>query len=454
MASTSNKGGTGKSSAKSTSSKSTAKTVGKSSAKANANRVIKAAKKVDTSKSFKDNQDALKGVIAATATSAVRASNKKQRKFYTILAIVMIVAFVGVTFYGYCNGWFDAIITKQYDINSNTYSVEAIANENLSVHFLELGNKHTGDCVYIKAGNNDILIDAGSKTTSIKTIEEYVDRFCTDNKLEYVIATHAHEDHIAGFTSTGVAKGIFEYYECDTLIQFAKTDSTTKLYGNYCKSRDENVKHVYTALQCYNETDGAERTYDISGDGSVTLEILYQKYYEEKASTENNYSVCCIIHQGENNYLFTGDLESDGEKSLVENNSLPHCVLYKAGHHGSKTSSSKELMQAISPEIVCVCCCCGSPEYTKTNENQFPTQDFVDNVAPYTDAVYVTSYCKNYSLNQFTSMNGTIVFACSDNEGELDVQMYFSDNDLKLKQTAWFADNRTCPDKWKDSEQN
>ena len=42
------------------------------------------------------------------------------------------------------------------------------------IHFLELGNKYTGDCTYIKIGDIDILIDAGSKTSSISTIAEYI----------------------------------------------------------------------------------------------------------------------------------------------------------------------------------------------------------------------------------------------------------------------------------------
>ena len=44
----------------------------------------------------------------------------------------------------------------------------------LQIHFLELGNANTGDCVYIKAGDTDILIDAGSRTNSVDTIDAYL----------------------------------------------------------------------------------------------------------------------------------------------------------------------------------------------------------------------------------------------------------------------------------------
>ena len=71
----------------------------------------------------------------------------------------------------------------------------------VSVHFLELGNRYTGDCTYIKVGENiDILIDCGSKANSIPTVDAYLKQYVTDGVLEYVIVTHAHQDHYAGFT--------------------------------------------------------------------------------------------------------------------------------------------------------------------------------------------------------------------------------------------------------------
>ena len=91
-----------------------------------------------------------------------------------------------------------------------------------------------------------------------------------------------------------------------------------------------------------------------------------------------------------------------------------------------------------------VCCCCGSPEYTKKNENQFPTQAFVDRVAPYTDRVYVTTMCVDYENDQIQSMNGNIVVTC----GKDGVKVSCSNNDTVLKDTEWFKANRECPEEW------
>jgi beta-lactamase superfamily II metal-dependent hydrolase len=197
----------------------------------------------------------------------------------------------------------------------------------------------------------------------------------------------------------------------------------------------------YTALDCWYEVNGAKRSYQLAE--GITMNILYQKFYENKASEENNYSVCLLFSEGDNHYLFTGDLEKTGEASLLTNN-LPKCKLYKAGHHGSKTSSTSALMAKIQPEVVCVCCCAGSSEYNAAPENTFPTQTFINNVAPYTKKIYVTSLAINDSNGKttgFTSMNGNIVV--SSMGGVLTVNC--SNSNTILKETAWFKANRKWP---------
>lgn len=236
---------------------------------------------------------------------------------------------------------------------------EVIKNGDLSIHFMELGNIYTGDSILIQCGDNDILIDAGSEYSSAPTLISYIDKYVTDNTLEYVIATHGHTDHIASFISTEEYTGIFEHYKVENIIDFPLTNSSGSsrtIVGRYRNARDNEIAegaNHWTALECYNEENGASRVIQLSKD--VNMEILYNYYYENTSSSENNYSVCLMFNQGDNHYLFTGDLETAGEKRLVtyyeENHGgLPHCVLYKAGHHGSKTSSCPELMEAITPE--------------------------------------------------------------------------------------------------------
>lgn len=314
----------------------------------------------------------------------------------------------------------------------------------IDFHFLELGNKYTGDSTYIKAGDVDILIDAGSRKDSGKTIANYVNQYCEDGVLEYVIATHADQDHIAGFVGSN-NQGIFDLFKIGTLIDFARSDKTTQIYGDY-KTKRANIiekygtKH-YTALEWWKEEKGLTKSIEIA-DG-ITMNVLYQKYYETSGD-ENNYSVCVLFSQGDNHYLFTGDLEQAGEQSLIASNNLPKVKLYKAGHHGSKTSSTPALMQKIQPEIVCVCCCAGSTEHNAAPLNTFPSQTFINNVAPYTNKIYVTTLGvagSNGKTANFTSMNGNIVVS---SKGE-EVTVNCTNNNTILKETAWFKANRTWP---------
>ncbi len=396
----------------------------------------------------------------AVVKAAKRTAKKHPGVVVAIIVIVLVLIAVGVVLYLKVDKVHDAVnslFAQNKAEVQNTVSAPPKANtygdKDLSFHFLELGNNYTGDSTYIKAGDVDILIDAGSRQDSADAIGNYIDTYCTDGKLEYVIATHAHQDHIAGFTNTKSRAGVFKRYECGVIIDFALTNATSAVYTNYVAARDEEVaagaKH-YTAMDCAAERNGAQKTY-VLGEG-MSMTILYQRFYEETSGDENNYSVCVLFNHGDNYYLLTGDLEKEGEASLVENNALPEVKLFKAGHHGSYTASTDALLSVIKPQIVCVCCCAGAVEYTQNAENTFPSQAFIDRVAPYTTQVYVTTVGSvEYSTEKgkyvdvgFASMNGNITVLSSNGA----VTVTCSNGNTLLKDTEWFQNNRTRPPAW------
>ena len=363
-------------------------------------------------------------------------------------------------------------------------TAKVVDTNDFQIHFLELGNKYTGDSIYIKAGDTDILIDAGSRQSSATTIKNYINKYVTDGVLEYVIATHADQDHIAGMvgTSSGSSyNGILYSYKVKTIIQFPLTGKSTttdggnlSLYGKFLEaveSAESKGANAYTALECWNNNNESTRFSQsidetsarryIKLSANVEMEILYNYYYEHKTSDENDYSVCVMFHQyGENydfnnlsnpeneknvnHFLFTGDLEESGEKYLVQYNTLPKVVLFKAGHHGSKTSSTAELLEIIQPKVVCVCCCTGSDEYTDEEVNKFPTQLMINRVALYTDLVFATSLYSSTASSGFTSLNGAITLTCN----HLGINLTASNNVTLIKDTDWFKANRTCPTEW------
>lgn len=362
------------------------------------------------------------------------AARSRSRKTLTWVACAIAVLLI------LCGLYYYFFIYKKKDVHEDY--VPTVYTGELSVHVIALG-KYAGDCVLIKAGDAEVLIDGGSREQSADEIERYVDEYCTDGVLEYVVVTHADQDHIAAFAGNGTYKSLFERYECKTIIDFPRTDKTTKVYSRYLAAREKEIKEGaehYTALQCYNETDGARRSYLLQE--GVSMNFLYNYYYEHHSSDENNYSVCMMITQGESHYLFTGDLERDGEEKLVEYNDLPQCQIFKAGHHGSSTSSSEKLLSVIRPKYVFVSCCAGSPEYSKTRSATFPTEPFLKRVLAYTRNIYVTSCAIDVDLQKgewkSAPMNGTIRAICDG----VNITVTGSENSTPLPDTEWFRANR------------
>ena len=385
-----------------------------------------------------------------------KAAKKNPKAFIIIVIVLLLVIGAGAAVYFFFlkdrlnNGGTSSEEVVSSEVVPVDYNPTLSNSKGVSINFLQLGNWFTGDSTFIKINDLDVLIDAGSRQESSTTIAKFItdNHFCTDGKLEYVIATHAHRDHIAGFVGTADNPGIFDTYKIGTIIDFALTNQTMEddLYNKYVTKMEAglasgNIEHHYTALQCVEETGGAQKEY-VLADG-ITMTILDQKFYKETSSKENNYSVCTLFTQNNNHYLFTGDLEKAGEVSLVAKNTLPHCQLFKGGHHGSKTSNNDELLSVIQPETVCICSCCGSPEFKANDLNTFPTQETINNIAKYTNRIYVTSLYNASLEEKYEALNGDICFKCEDGST---YTITGSNNSTILKETDWFKTNRTWPE--------
>ena len=209
-------------------------------------------------------------------------------------------------------------------------------------------------------------------------------------------------------------------------------------YGKYLKAREYAVEkgaNHKTAKELWNNNT---TTFTLAE--GITMDVLYNKYYFEATSEENDYSVCTMFNYNNHHFMLTGDLEEKGEQALVdyysaleESKHLPHCDLFKGGHHGSYTASNECLLSAITPDICCVCCCGGATEYTANANTQFPAQAFIDRIAKYTSRVYITSMF-NEETKTNESMNGNIVLSFNGTT----VGLKASNNLIRLKDTEWF----------------
>lgn len=247
---------------------------------------------------------------------------RKGKGIGTLLVVLLLVAAIFCCYILWKKGYLDVDLkdsssidssladgsswdSSSSDSSSSDNSSSDIVTDELSIHFLMLGNKYSGDCTLIKAGDTEILIDAGSRQSSASTIVEYVNNYCTDGILEYVIATHADQDHIAGFVGNkngGDYTGILYEYQVGTLIEFARTDKSLTtaagnptLYANYRTAvayAESKGTAVYTALECWNGTNGAQRSYEIS-DG-ITMNILYNVFTRKNPATKITIRSVCF----------------------------------------------------------------------------------------------------------------------------------------------------------------
>lgn len=445
--------------------------------------------------------DNVKSEKSQTVTTNKSKTNKKSSKTSTKKGLKKIWAWLlGILGIGAVGATATvAVVNNTGGGNDGITLSEGIVYDDFQIHFMTLGNDKAGDSVYIKAGDTDILIDAGSRSGSSKTTIPYMQKYVKDNKLEYVIATHGDQDHVEAFPS------ILKTFSADTIILNKQTTKTSSAYANMIDAFDEQVSKgakQYYADQCIDQKNGAKSIYQLSD--KVTMEILWNYYYWNSSTDENNYSVCTLFtykNLGETKtFMLTGDLEKEGEEKMAEhyNGSTPELTLpkvdmFKAGHHGSKTSSNDCLLDIIQPKMCVVSCCCGTDEYTGITANQFPTQQFIDRIAKWTDAVYVTTIYDSYEIvtakakengktdktgveigsqyvhtTGFKDMNGNICVSVGVKTDEatstksVEIGLACSNNTIKLKDSEWMnlevtidgvkTHFRTMPEQWKKSE--
>lgn len=194
-----------------------------------------------------------------------------------------------------------------------------------------------GDGIFLEAGGKRILVDCGSaqlKSVGKNRLIPFLkSRGIT--RLDYVFVTHGHLDHVSGIRYLLEEGGI----PIDLLV-FS------------CLSRGDETCEELAGLQ---EKAGGRVAFMEAGqslaDGRLELTCLYPAP-GDRADDKNDQSLVLLASYGEFHLLLTGDLEENGEEQLLEAHKaiLPQGItVLKAGHHGSKTSTTKELLNRFNP---------------------------------------------------------------------------------------------------------
>lgn len=203
-------------------------------------------------------------------------------------------------------------------------------NGRLAVHFIDVGQ---GDAILIQLPNGqNMLIDGGEASKSSVVVDFLKSK--NVSHLDYLVATHPHADHIGGLPAVIKEFSIGQVY-------MLKVEHTTKTYENLLTTiadKGLKIKTARAGVSLLNETG---LSVGILGPVSETYKDL------------NNYSAVVQIAYQNTAFLFLGDAEKESEAELVARygNALAADVV-KAGHHGSKTSSTAALIAATKAKHV------------------------------------------------------------------------------------------------------
>lgn len=239
------------------------------------------------------------------------------------------------------------------------------------VHFLDVGQ---GDSILICGTEKNILIDGGERDQGDNVIAELKE--CGVTEIDYMIATHPHSDHIGGLVDVLRYAADYDDLKIDNVIipDIPEEDiPTSSVYMNFLNGAEANDLSVTFA------------EYGMTIDTGSGVMTLYPPVKDKNYSSLNDYSVCAYLDCGEISFFFTGDMEKQEERDMLEAGYFRkmNATVLKAGHHGSETSSSQELLDQLSPEYVVISCGTG-------NKYGHPHKEAMERFRKCADKIYRT----------------------------------------------------------------
>lgn len=227
----------------------------------------------------------------------------------------------------------------------------------LKVYFLDVGQ---GDSILIETLNGtQAMIDAGPNNKVINELSEVVPFF--DRTIDIIIPTHSDLDHIAGFPEILRRFNVKNYYDSGFVDN---DDLNTEI-----KLLVQNEIGINTKVISRGDKIVLDK------ERNISLEILWPPA-NYKTKENNNRSIVVRLDYGETSFLFTGDAGMDVEKILLENSTSTNILdvdILKAGHHGSKTASSLEFLEKVTPELTII-------SAGKDNKFGHPNQETLGNL--------------------------------------------------------------------------
>jgi competence protein ComEC len=238
----------------------------------------------------------------------------------------------------------------------------------LEVCFLDIG---MGDSIFIETPFKDqILIDAGPNNKVIDKLEQRMPFF--DRKIETIVLTHPDKDHLYGFIE------VLKKYKVENVL-WNGIQVETELSKEWKDLIEKEGAKIWIA----------KKGLKIKVSNNQYFEVLYpfESLEGREVNNKNNSSVVLMLNSNNHKILFMGDAEIEVEKWLVEEGTDLKSQVLKVSHHGSKTGTSLDFLEAVQPCVGIICA-------SENNRYGFPAEQTLENLAEYGINVLQTSNFK------------------------------------------------------------
>lgn len=250
-----------------------------------------------------------------------RRNKKRNTSAYTLIAIAILAIVISLTM-----------------AQRESTGTHVLASDDAAILYVfDVGQ---GDSILLHNGEYNVLIDAGPNSSEDKLIGE-LDELGLE-RLDCLVLTHPHEDHIGG------ADKVIENYKIDTLLM-PDTISSSRTFESVLDAAEDAELEITVP-----------RRGDKFSLGDLYFTVLAPD--EGIQNETNDYSIVLKVEHGDCTFILTGDAEASSEAEMLDffGADALKCDFLKSGHHGSSTSSSREFIHALSPSIAAISCGAGN----------------------------------------------------------------------------------------------
>ena len=220
-------------------------------------------------------------------------------------------------------------LSNQDELSDILETTSEKGNEKLTIHFIDVDQ---GDCILVQNKGKNLLIDAGENDMGNRVVS-YLNQLNIE-KIDYLIGTHPHSDHIGGLDT------VINNFKIGKII-LPEVQNNTRIFEDVLTAISESKLKI-TKPVVGTKYELGDASFTILAPNSINKEDL------------NACSVGIRLVYGKTSYVFTGDAESVSEQEMVQNKIKLSADVLKVNHHGSRYSNTEKFLKAVNPKYAVI----------------------------------------------------------------------------------------------------